>query len=198
MTGKELAEAMAAVVRVGDGRGFIIEHRGQRLVITAAHCLPQIPPAHPARYLHESTFLMLGPLDGEPSIWAECLFVDVMADLAVLGPCDSQEFYEENEAYETFTENRPALRLGDIPPSDLGACRLETHPVHVLQLDGQWVRGQANRIQDGPILLVEPPPKAGMSGSPILNDCGEAIGVISTGDLNPRLLRDLPMWLAPR
>jgi hypothetical protein len=34
---------------------------------------------------------MLGPLDGEPSIWAECLFVDVIADLAVLGPPDKQE-----------------------------------------------------------------------------------------------------------
>ena len=29
-----------AVVRVGDGRGFVVEHRHQRFILTAAHCLP--------------------------------------------------------------------------------------------------------------------------------------------------------------
>ena len=28
-----------AVIRVGDGRGFIVEHDGHRYVITASHCL---------------------------------------------------------------------------------------------------------------------------------------------------------------
>jgi hypothetical protein len=112
-------DVTGAVVRVGDGRGFILAHEHRRLVITAAHCLPQIPPAMPARYEHECTFPMLGPLDGEPTIWAECLFVDVVADLAVLGPPDSQVYYDEHDAYEAFTESRPALELGDIPAADL-------------------------------------------------------------------------------
>jgi hypothetical protein len=38
-----------AVVRVGDGRGFIVglDDTGmlERFVITAAHCLPHLPPA---------------------------------------------------------------------------------------------------------------------------------------------------------
>jgi hypothetical protein len=29
-----------AVVRVGHGRGFVVEHRHSRVVITASHCLP--------------------------------------------------------------------------------------------------------------------------------------------------------------
>jgi hypothetical protein len=56
-----------AVVRVGHGRGFIVEaadcHIG-RLVITAAHCLPRLPPAHPARSLKERTCKKLLGLPG--------------------------------------------------------------------------------------------------------------------------------------
>ena len=29
-----------AVLRVGDGRGFVVEHRRQQFILTAAHCLP--------------------------------------------------------------------------------------------------------------------------------------------------------------
>lgn len=36
-----------AVIRVGDGRGFMVERQRQRFVLTAAHCLPRLPPAHP-------------------------------------------------------------------------------------------------------------------------------------------------------
>jgi hypothetical protein len=49
-----------AVVRVGEGgRGFVVEGTDQRLVITAAYCLPTIPPAHPWSYLQERTFAAL-------------------------------------------------------------------------------------------------------------------------------------------
>jgi hypothetical protein len=198
MTEEQLAEAAAAVVRVGDGRGFIIVHEHNRLVVTAAHCLPRVPEPFPARYVWESTFEeLIGPRDAEPTISAEGIFVEVIADLAVLGAPDNQSFYDQYAAYEEFIESRPALRLGDIPPSDLRARPLETHPVYVLKLDGQWARGRANHI-GGPIWLDGPKTESGMSGSPILNDRGEAIGVISTGGPDPRLLRDLPIWLAPR
>ena len=38
----------AAVITVGEGRGFLVKHRHEVLVITAAHCLPRIPPAPPS------------------------------------------------------------------------------------------------------------------------------------------------------
>jgi hypothetical protein len=39
--------ALAAVVSVGDGRGFVVEGRERaRFIITAAHCLPYVPPSH--------------------------------------------------------------------------------------------------------------------------------------------------------
>ena len=35
----------SGVITVGNGRGFVVEGAGERLVITAAHCLPSLPPA---------------------------------------------------------------------------------------------------------------------------------------------------------
>ena len=81
-----------AILKVGDGRGFVVtldrypSGDENRVVITAAHCLPKIPAPHPMRYLAEYTYRsLLGPLGGKCTVWAECLFADVMADIAVLG-----------------------------------------------------------------------------------------------------------------
>src|SRR5277367_4511073 len=80
------------VIKVGDGRGFIVEYRvelpplplplaqlglGQvshlrhRLIVTAAHCLPHLPPAHGAAYLSERTYPgLLESLDGsKKDVW---------------------------------------------------------------------------------------------------------------------------------
>jgi hypothetical protein len=124
----------SAVVKVGDGRGFIIRHRvkirpskipGLRmrkfsercLVVTASHCLPKLPPACSASYEEERSFRLLGTLDGKPNILAECLFVNPVADIAVLGAPDGQTFFDEAAAYDELTEDAPFFRIGepDIP-----------------------------------------------------------------------------------
>jgi hypothetical protein len=82
----------ASVLTVGSGHGFVIEHGFDRLIITAAHCLPFFPPATGTSFLKELTYQgLLAPLDGQPSAWAECLFADPVADIAVLGQPDNQE-----------------------------------------------------------------------------------------------------------
>jgi hypothetical protein len=95
--------ATRAVLRVGGGRGFVVDGEWTRLVITAAHCLPQMPPAHGASYTEERTYSdLLGPLGAETTVWAECLFADPVADIAVLGEPDSQELYEQARAYNSL------------------------------------------------------------------------------------------------
>src|SRR5258708_26989863 len=84
-------KAKASFVTVGDGRGFVVKYAHNRLVVTAAHCLPLIPPAHGASYLHERTYrALLAPLGGEPAVSAEGLFADPSADIAVLRSPDNQ------------------------------------------------------------------------------------------------------------
>jgi hypothetical protein len=105
-----------AIVKVGGGRGFIIEHRrevppfnGKRfasdhLVITAAHCLPRFPPCHSASNSYERTYAsLLGTLDAaKPGVRAECVFADPVADIAVLSHPDYQ-VYEDAGAYDVLT-----------------------------------------------------------------------------------------------
>ena len=53
----------SGVITVGQGRGFVVEGAGERLVITAAHCLPSLPPALPSFGLEARTH---GPLASRP------------------------------------------------------------------------------------------------------------------------------------
>jgi hypothetical protein len=80
------AQWTRAVIRVGDGRGFVVGTDRERFVITAAHCLPRLPPSLSFSFIEERTYAkLLGPIGRKRTpVWAECCFVDPIADLAVL------------------------------------------------------------------------------------------------------------------
>jgi hypothetical protein len=108
-------ETANSIVTVGDGRGFVVAGpRESKLIITAAHCLPHLPPAHRARYAEEATYAnLIGPIGEAPKIWTECLFADSVADLAILGPTDSQELGDESDAYNDFVEPIKPIAIAD-------------------------------------------------------------------------------------
>jgi hypothetical protein len=214
------------VIKVGDGRGFIIEHRvkfprlkqrpkhlpkaislsrfvDRRLIVTAAHCLPKFPPATAAAYLHERTYEgLLGDLDGSrKDVWAECLFADPVADVAVLGCPDTQELGDEADAYSALTDDAPILRIG----------KARKGSGWVLALDGHWMRTNIEVLSGmgGASLWIDAT-EPGMSGSPILNDARLAVGIVALGmervsgngqrkneraAQQPILSRNLPGWL---
>lgn len=199
-----------AVIKVGDGRGFIIEQRistaalkskligrirlrpfvEHRLVVTAAHCLPHFPPCHGASLLEERTYArLLGTLDAPKrhEVWTECLFADPIADVAILGCPDNQALAEEADAYDSLTEGTSVLKIGDAR-SGRG---------WVLSLDRHRSRTRLEMVSTtgGTSLFIEPT-QGGQSGSPILNDAGLAIAVITLGSgPQPILTRNLPGWL---
>jgi hypothetical protein len=122
---------VSAVLKVGEGRGFVVgcrHHLGfvERVVITAAHCVSHakladgtvgLPPCHPARYLKELTYpSLLGPLGTKPTVWAACLFVDPIADIAVLGQPDNQQLSDQADAYNQLVDDdMEALVIADHP-----------------------------------------------------------------------------------
>lgn len=178
-----------AVLTVGDGRGFVVEGNGfSRFVITAAHCLPHLPPANLSSFTEERTFKsLLGPLSAKPSIWAECLFADPIADIAVLCSPDNQELPEEAERFDELVEAATALAI---------AAAGNAKKAQVLSLNAEWL---AVTIEArAPWLMIAEADKIAsrMSGSPIINTRGEAVGLISTsgtaGSLNPLLIDALP------
>ena len=193
-----LSSAKAALVTVAAdadsrGRGFLVEAPlGYRFVITAAHCLPHLPPAHPASCTEERTYRsILGPLGGEATVSAECLFVDPIADLAVLCSPDNQTRFAEAIAYDNLMEAGGVLGIGTVTEPSQG---------WLFALDGQWETCTVDAGEwGGRRLSVRGAPTAaiagGTSGSPIILE-GRAVGVISCGeDLNPVLATDLPAWL---
>ena len=112
---KLLARTQAAL-RVGDGRGFVVEHHYRLVVLTAAHCLPFLPPAHPFSYLEDRTYqALLGPLGANPTVWAQCLFADPVADIAMLGSPDEQELSEQANAFEELISAAKPLLIGNAP-----------------------------------------------------------------------------------
>ncbi len=187
----------SAIVTVGDGRGFIVQATRHRFVITAGHCLPFLPPSLSVSYTEERTYeALLGPLGGERKVWAECLFADAIGDLAILGPPDNQELWDQAEDYVALMET--PFSITDPPRG--------RSPAWLLSLEDRWYRCTVSH--NGGMLGVLGAAEGivgGMSGSPIVANDGSAIGVICTsggtgevhteGGPNPRLVGNLPGWL---
>jgi hypothetical protein len=199
-----LETAKRAVVRVGHGRGFIVGAGDDRYVITAAHCLPRsrYPRPHLANGLSELTFpKIIGPLGSkERTFWGELCAISLTDDLAVFCEPDGQALWDQCAEYEAFTET--AIMIGK-PPDALASYLWKSDPgmaAFVLSLDGEW---RACTVHNGGrfLSIINGGVKGGMSGSPIINADGVAIGVISTSDasgaesINPCLMDCLPPWL---
>jgi hypothetical protein len=136
-------------VPVGDGRGFVVEEKPglclypKRYVVTAAHCLPTDLLTLGFGGTWGSTLRdLLSKLGEEPSVWAECIFVDPIADIAVLCEPDNQELGEQAEAYEALTEAATSLALGRAIPWGT------TVPVSLIALDGHRIAGKAKHLGD--------------------------------------------------
>lgn len=183
-----------SIVKVGDGRGFVIEHNGDRLVVTAAHCLPHLPPAHLGAYNNEKTYKnLLGRIGDRRSIWVECIFADSVSDVAVLGAPDSQSLYDEWEAYEKFTD--------PLKPIQIRKAK-ESETVWMLGLNGLFVSGVVTNINeirvnvrtDGNVI------RPGMSGSPLLGRDGSSVSLCAINDdlSQVNLPMCLPRWILER
>jgi hypothetical protein len=196
-----MADAAEGIIQVSKGgRGFVVAGKRERFVITAGHLLPKLPPFHGASPSSERNFAkLLGPLGGRCDVGAACLFANPIADLGVLGSPDSQELSEPADAYKALVESVTPLVIVDLP---LKRERIKVKAAlegkaRLLSLDGRWFRctlwasSRALWIKDAAEPIV-----GGMSGSPILNDDGAAVGIIcvATGP-NPLIARQLPRWL---
>jgi Trypsin-like peptidase domain len=186
-----LENAKCAVIRVMDGRGFVVRMTGDvRLVITAAHCLTPCEP--PAAYCSvdaaPADYYSIGSLGFEAS--AECLFCDLVGDIAALGkPGDA----EEAVRYVTLTMTASL---------QISRPRTNQFPARLLSLDGRWLECEAR--YDGRILRIGKGAehvRPCMSGSPIITDKGSAVGVVCASAptaCGSSIAHGLPGWLVAK
>lgn len=121
-------------------RGFVVNGRHEsRLIVTAAHCLPSLPEGFNIGDSEERTYSnLVGPLDREETIiLVECLFVDPVADIAVLGAPDGELFYSEHVAYGAFVKSYEPLAV----PERL-TPRMQEQTAWMLYLADGWCEGQ--------------------------------------------------------
>jgi hypothetical protein len=188
------------MVQVSGGRGFVVESKERRLILTVAHCLPHLPPPLAASALEDVTYNgLIGPLGETTTVWAECLFADPVADIAVLCSPDNQELTDQAEAFSALVERVSPLSVADAPLKG---------PAWLNALDGRRFPCRVERQPEGPLWIRDATEGivGGMSGSPITLEDGSAIGLISVssgtvtgqhtkGGPNPALDRSLPAWL---
>jgi hypothetical protein len=186
---------VSSVLQVGAGRGFIFDQKVRppgwgrpeveklgpllrpfvvhRRIITAAHCLPHFPEPH-AWESHDQVYPnLLGVLGEEPSVYGLLVFADPIGDIAVLGSPDCQEMYEQSAAYEELVEPLKAIPLGNA----------ETGKGWMLSLDKPY-RWEPTTLNTDYGSLLSGPTLGGQSGSPILNEEGQAVGVVSIGTMS--------------
>jgi hypothetical protein len=159
--------ATRALVKVaGTCRGFVVANPGgKRFVLTAAHCLRRIPLLD----------LKLKTLDklvtsGRRRVTIECRFADPVADIAVLSPTLVPKALMVPKSLISDAE---PLSVASPPDGRftawLPSLDMEWFPVDVLGGDlGITIMGWPLDKE------IEP----GMSGSPILNNVGAAVGIV--------------------
>jgi hypothetical protein len=195
----------AAVVQVGKGgRGVILGGEyDRRYIVTAAHCVPRSRYPHPHLangFIELGIHKYVGSLNAKRAISVQMEVLNLVDDIAVLGSLDDQSCPAEADEYMEFTA--PCMAAGDAPAwvEPWNWQSISGEAGWVLSLDCVWTSCSVHR--NGRFLSangarIEP----GMSGSPILNDKGDVIGIVSTGggsygeNFHPCLADCLPPWL---
>jgi hypothetical protein len=193
-----------AILPVCDACGFLVTARFQPslddepyeevFILTAAHCLPQLPDAA----VQEEGYVTVGP----HRTLAHVVFADPCADVAVLDAPDDQQRPEEAEAFNELVATLPALSLRlDIPPF------LHREHAHILTHERTWLTAIAEFVgfyQRSLFLTLEDKNAripAGTSGSPIFDDHARVIGVVSIASMTDASCHGafaahaLPTWL---
>jgi hypothetical protein len=167
MTETGLDHIKRSILRVGGGRGFVVQRDdGDPRIITAAHCLPEMPDPRPPGADGPYYDGLIGPLGEKPTTEARVVFVDPIADIAVLSGW--------REDYDALVKHPLTI---SVPPEN----GLVWGPAWVMSLTGEWIELEVRLCSDL-TLDVANAGKAfasGMSGSPIVGVDGSAIGVVS-------------------
>jgi len=189
-----ISEIEKAVVRLPERGGLGVLSTGG-IIITAAHCVKfsaEGDMAYNKKFLQKvNTYL------GE--FYCSTLAVELVADIAVLGPADGQELPRDLASFEEFCNKTKPIHLSFgnfIPKVQVNGWSFNQDSKFVsLQL--KLARPYAEKLS----MKTEGVIKGGDSGGPVVSEDGKLIGVISHIELHrndglvPILALTLPVWI---
>lgn len=197
MNQKALERAINATVQIPykGGQGVLV---GDGLILTAAHCLEYDDHTGAGITLGDRPIVEIEAYDGtklKTTPWV----IESVSDVALLGPLDNQECWEEVEALERFclkTKGIPILR------SVFSGQRL---PVLIRSHKQIWIEGETQQTRPRAHqawVEAREQIEAGTSGGPIITHDGKLVGIVShfseTGGkcygLTPIPHLTLPAW----
>ena len=131
----------------------------------------------------------------------DVLFADPVSDTALLCPPDGQDFYKEEQEFQSFCDETEPLRLSFIRPAVF-----ESFPLAILSHEGFWIEGTGkfcNENYRSVWIEAEKQIECGTSGGPIVTADGELLGIVShfsNGSAGcdgpiPFASRVLPFWV---
>jgi len=193
---KRVADATVTFLKDG-GQGVLTTNN---LILTAAHCVQFYLTGRMTLgdYIIEEIQTTHGKLKITP--WA----VEPVSDIAVVGPLDDQEFCDEVTQFEEFCSKTKPIPLCLEKPK-YG----DVIPVWIYTHKKTWIRGKAINysIKKNPskiCIRTDENIEGGTSGSPIVNERGELVSIVSNaggsigisreGD-GPLLILALPVWI---
>jgi len=188
-----VAQATVELDETG-GRGVLVEGD---LIITAAHCIAVSEEMSPGQVDNETLIITS---NGSQSILVQVLAAEPVQDIAALGGIGGHypSSPEDVERFEIFCENTTPLPI----------CQREFEfefPIFIYDHKARWLTGKADPTRSRYlhyIHLDQPTIEQGASGSPVVNDTGELLGILVREGappgffiLIPRPHLTLPVWV---
>lgn len=193
---RKVIESATVTLAQEGGKGILVPGG---LIITAAHCIDFKCDGGMVLGDHyvEDIKTIHGTIKGAP--WS----VEPLSDIAVVGSLDDQSFPDDAITYSNICMKLKPVPLCQDEFEDSGSF-----PVWIYTHTGIWLNGTAKQcFVDSHMLWVETKEQieGGTSGSPIVNDSGELVGIVSNSSIiiqagpcighHPRPHLTLPPWV---
>jgi hypothetical protein len=180
------------------GRGVLVK---DNFILTAAHCIEF--KCDGSMVLGDYFITEIETRHGRLKVTP--FAVEPVHDIAALGSLDNQEFSDEAEQFEEFCRKTKPV------PLCLDAFeQFQTFPVYIYTHKKTWMKGEGqdcSSYKDSPAIMVRTDEQieGGTSGSPIVNERGQLVAIVSTfreglpcDGLEPRPHLALPTWISLR
>lgn len=194
---KSIIERATVTILGKGGRGILVSGG---FILTAAHCVNI--SVEGGMVLGEHCIEEIDTCLGKCKVTAKA--VEPVNDIAALGSLDDQEFWDESAEYQDFCNKTTPVKIAE--PLLPGASEF---PVYIYTHKGTWLKAVAEILGcENPVVSIncEEQIESGTSGSPIVNEAGELVAIVSnTSEIdehittchssNPQPMFALPVWV---